>query len=135
LILVKRSAVLKLIHLLPLAGPQVEVVMNSDRRSAPRLKMAVPLRFRSLKTPSIPEHEAASLNISNRGVYFTTDGYVSRGLLIQVLLKMPREASGEEDREWRFTGRVAHVQPLGFSKDAIGVGVQFLYYETPQTAD
>lgn len=109
--------------------------MNSDRRSAARLKMAVPLRFRSLKTPSIPEHDAASLNISNRGVYFTTDAYVSQGLLIQVLLKMPREVAGEEEREWRFTGRVAHVQPIGCSKDASGVGVQFLYYETPHASD
>lgn len=109
--------------------------MNSDRRCAPRLKMAIPLRFRCLKAPSIPEHDAASLNISNRGVYFTTDASVSEGLLIQVLLKMPGEVAGGEAKEWRFTGRVAHVEPLGCSKDASGVGVQFLYYETPHAPD
>jgi Tfp pilus assembly protein PilZ len=107
--------------------------VNSDRRSAQRLKMAVPLRFRSLKAPSIPEHDAASLNISNRGVYFTTDACISEGLLIQVLLKMPKEVAGDAAKEWRFTGRVAHVEPLGCSKDASGVGVQFLYYETPHS--
>lgn len=104
--------------------------MSSDRRAAPRLKMAVPLRFRSLKGPSsMPESDAASLNISNRGIYFTTDAVISKGLLIQILLKMPREVAGETAKEWRFTGRVAHVEPLGSSRDATGVGVQFLYYE------
>ena len=83
--------------------------MNSDRRSAPRLKMSVPLRFCSLKTAAIPEHEAATLDISNRGVYFTTHASVPEGLLIQILLKMPREVAGDGAKEWRFTGRVAHV--------------------------
>jgi Tfp pilus assembly protein PilZ len=109
--------------------------MNTDRRAAPRLKMAVPLRFRPLKNQSIPEHEAATLNISNHGVYFTTNARLAEGLLIQVLLKMPQEVTGNGTKEWRFTGRVAHVEPLGTSKDASGVGVQFLYYETPQGAD
>jgi Tfp pilus assembly protein PilZ len=108
--------------------------MNTDRRSASRLKMAVPLRFRSLKSSSIPEREAATLNISSRGVYFTTDASVSEGLLVQVLLNMPREVAGHEPKEWRFTGRIAHVESLGSQKDASGVGVQFLCYEQPHSA-
>ena len=107
--------------------------MVSDRRSVPRLKIAVPLRFRFLKAPLSPEHEAASLNISNLGVYFATDACVHEGLLIQMLLKLPRELSGDGEREWCFTGRVAHVESLGSPKDASGVGVQFLYYETPNS--
>jgi len=33
--------------------------------------------------------------------------------------------------EWSFTGRVAHVEPLGTTNGKSGIGVQFLYYEVP----
>jgi len=49
-----------------------------------------------------------------------------------VHLKMPREVVGDDVVEWRFTGRVAHVEPLGSTNDKSGVGVQFLYYEVPR---
>jgi Tfp pilus assembly protein PilZ len=36
--------------------------------------------------------------------------------------------------EWCFTGRVAHVEPLGARNDKLGVGVQFIYYEVPRAS-
>ena len=107
---------------------------TSERRSARRLIMRVPLKFRPIETPDDPERNAASMNICNHGVYFATDRKVPPGALIQVHLKMPREVVGDDVAEWCFTGRVAHVEPLGASNDKSGVGVQFLYYEVPRAS-
>ena len=103
----------------------------SERRIACRLIMKVPLKFRPVLAPDDPEEEAASMNICNQGVYFATDQKVPRGQMIQVHLKMPREVVGDDVAEWCFTGRVAHVEPLG-PTNKLGVGVQFLYYEVPR---
>ncbi|HYT22333.1 MAG TPA: hypothetical protein VEW05_19155 [Candidatus Polarisedimenticolia bacterium] len=103
-----------------------------ERRAARRLIMKVPLRFRPMQETADPEHEAASMNICNHGVYFATDRKLPEGGMIQVHLKMPREVVGEDVAEWCFTGRVAHVELLGPRGDKLGVGVQFLYYEVPR---
>ena len=105
-----------------------------ERRIARRLIMKVPLKFHPLQAPDDPEQDAASMNICNHGVYFATDKKVPQGVLIQVHLKMPREVIGDDVTEWCFTGRVAHVQPLGTANDQLGVGVQFLYYEVPRAS-
>jgi PilZ domain-containing protein len=104
----------------------------SDRRSARRLIMRVPLRFRPIQTAADPELEADSMNICNHGVYFATDRKLPEGVMIQVHLKMPREVVGDDVKEWCFTGRVAHVEQLGANNGKSGVGVQFLYYEVPR---
>jgi Tfp pilus assembly protein PilZ len=103
-----------------------------ERRTARRLIMKVPLKFRPLQGPDNPEWEAASMNICNHGVYFATDQRVPAGVMLQVHLRMPREVIGDDVTEWCFTGRVAHVEPLGATNDKSGVGVQFLYYEVPR---
>jgi Tfp pilus assembly protein PilZ len=104
----------------------------SERRTARRLIMKVPLKFRPMQALDHPELEAASMNICNHGVYFATDQTVPKGAMIQVHLKMPREVVGDDVAEWCFTGRVVHVEPLGAANDKSGVGVQFLYYEVPR---
>jgi sigma-B regulation protein RsbU (phosphoserine phosphatase) len=80
-------------------------------------------------TPSLAAREVKAMNISTRGVYFATDLPLCQGELVQVLLQMPSEISGNLGIERRFTGRVAHVHPNGFANGLLGVGVQFLYYE------
>jgi hypothetical protein len=107
-------------------------MLASERRTTRRLIMKVPLKFRPMQAPDDPEREAASLNICNHGVYFATDQSVPKGVMIQVHLKMPREVVGEDVTVWCFTGRVAHVEPLGAASEKSGVGVQFLYYEVPR---
>lgn len=102
-----------------------------ERRSARRFIMKVPLTFRPMRAATHPEGTAASMNISTHGVFFATDQKVPKGLMLQVHLKMPREVVGDDVTEWCFTGRVAHVESLGATKDKSGVGVQFLYYEVP----
>ena len=107
---------------------------EQDRRTSRRLIMKVPLRFRPMKAASIPEEAAASMNISTHGVFFATEQKVSKGLMLQVHLKMPKEIVGDDVEEWSFTGCVAHVEPLGATNEMSGVGVQFLYYEVPRAS-
>src|SRR5438445_10929358 len=76
-------------------------MLAQDRRTSRRLIMKVPLRFRPMKATSIPEETAASMNISTHGVFFATEQKVSKGLLLQVHLKMPREIIGDRSEERR----------------------------------
>ena len=105
-----------------------------ERRIARRLIMKVPLKFRPVQAPDGSEKDAASMNICNHGIYFATDHKLPRGEMIQVHLKMPREVVGDDVTEWCFTGRVAHVEPLGARNDKLGVRVQFIYYEVPRAS-
>jgi len=105
---------------------------ESNRRSTRRLIMKVPLRFRPMQMRINSEQSADSMNICNHGVYFATDYKLPEGMMIQVHLRLPREVVGDDVAEWCFTGRVAHVEPLGPTNGKLGVGVQFLYYEVPR---
>src|SRR5229473_7939302 len=100
----------------------------SERRAARRFIINVPLQLQPTKTPSLAARATKAMNISTRGVYFTTDLPLCQGQLVQVLLQMPKEITGNVVNARRFTGRVAHVDPNGFADGISGVGVQFLYY-------
>jgi hypothetical protein len=52
------------------------------------------------------------------------------GEIVEILLNMPEEISGEPPTEWRCTGRVVRVEPADFPKGKFGIGVQFYCYET-----
>jgi phosphoserine phosphatase RsbU/P len=101
----------------------------SERRTARRFIINVPLHLQPTKTPSPVARAIRAMNVSTRGVYFATDLPLSQGQLVQVLLQMPKEVTGKVVNERRFTGRVAHVHPNAFANGMSGVGVQFLYYE------
>jgi len=100
----------------------------SERRIARRFILNVPLQLLPIKGPSQAAWAVETMNISTRGVYFTTDLPLAQGQLVQVLLQMPKEITGNVVNPRRFTGRVAHVDPNGFANGISGVGVQFLYY-------
>jgi Tfp pilus assembly protein PilZ len=76
-----------------------------------------------------PEHRAKSVNVSRRGIYFNTKTPLSEGEVVEVLLKMPEEVTGEETTEWRCTGHVVRVEPSDATEGKLGVGVQFYCYE------
>ena len=100
----------------------------SERRMARRFILNVPLQLLPIKGPSQAAWAVETMNISTRGVYFTTDLPLSPGQLVQVLLQMPKQISGNVVNARRFTGRVTHVDQNGFANGISGVGVQFLYY-------
>jgi PilZ domain len=102
---------------------------TSERRITPRFKLHTPLSFHRMEALSDGEQQAKAINISTRGVYFTTNLVLHVGEAVELLLEMPKRVTGAKAGSRRFTGRVTHVEfenmPLGLS----GIGVQLLYYE------
>src|SRR6266513_1687340 len=78
----------------------------SERRIARRFILNVPLQLLPIKASSQVARTVETMNISTRGVYFTTDLPLSQGQLVQVLLQMPKEITGNGVSARRFTGRV-----------------------------
>ena len=103
----------------------------TERRTATRLSLRIPLRFRALSNPTSPEQRAETVNISQRGVFFTTAFPLTKGTPIEMLLRMPSELTGKAPTEVRCTAHVVHVQPDGFGNGKAGVGVEIERYEMP----
>lgn len=99
-----------------------------DRRSTHRHSLKTALRVRVWNS-ALPEYRAESVNVSLRGIYFATKSPLCEGEIVEVLLKMPEEVSGEEPTEWRCTGHVVRVEPFDSPQGKLGVGVQFYCYE------
>jgi hypothetical protein len=99
-----------------------------DRRSSQRHNVKTALRVR-IWNSALPEHRAESVNVSLRGIYFNTKTPLTEGEIVEVLLKMPQEVSGEQTTEWRCTGHVVRIDPADSPKGKVGVGVQFYCYE------
>jgi len=95
-----------------------------DRRSSHRHSVRTALRVRVWNSAT-PEHRAESVNVSLRGIYFAANSPLCEGEIVEVLLKMPEEVSGEPTTEWRCTGHVVRVEQADSPKGKVGVGVQF----------
>ncbi|HKW62407.1 MAG TPA: PilZ domain-containing protein [Candidatus Acidoferrum sp.] len=103
-------------------------IFSRDRRSTQRHDIKTPLRVRVWKS-GLPEERAESVNLSQCGIFFLTDTRLAEGEIIEVLLKMPEEVSGQPTNEWRCTGHVVRVEQVGSPQDKFGVGVHFYCYD------
>jgi len=99
-----------------------------ERRLAERFNLKIPLRIRIAK-PATLERTAESLNISTRGISFTTKVSLCKGTPVHLTFEMPEEVTHKAASEWRCTGHVVHVQPNSSPKGATCVGVRFDCYE------
>jgi hypothetical protein len=102
---------------------------TSERRITPRFKLRTPLSFHRMEALSEGEQQAKAINISTRGVYFTTDLELHVGEAVELLLEMPKRVTGAKASSRRFTGRVTHVELKNMPQGLSGIGVQLLYYE------
>ncbi len=100
-----------------------------EHRITPRFKLHTLLSFHRMQTPSEGEHQAKSINISTRGVYFGTDANLCVGERVEVLIEIPKRVTGVKVGVRRFVGRVTHVQSKDMPEGLSGIGVQLLYYE------
>lgn len=101
---------------------------SRDRRFVQRHNIKTALRVRVWKS-GLPEERAESLNLSQRGIFFLTDTRLAEGEIVEILVKMPEEISGEPTAEWRCTGHVVRVERSGLPGDKFGIGVHFYCYE------
>jgi hypothetical protein len=99
-----------------------------ERRLAERFNLKIPLRVRIAK-PAALDHTAESLNISTRGISFSTDLPVCNGTPVHLVFEMPEEVTHKPASEWRCTGHVVYVEPNSSPQGANCVGVGFDCYE------
>jgi hypothetical protein len=105
-----------------------------DRRIDPRVNVRVPLRFRTLNSPDEAEQLAESENISQRGIYFTTDYPLKVGAAVEVSLRMPQELAGKTSSDVRCVARVVHVRANSVLGDKKGIGLHIERYEAKASA-
>ena len=101
--------------------------LDHDRRLSLRHNLRTDLRLRIRKFDA-PEQRAQSENLSQRGVFFTTDLPLSKGSSLDLLVEMPEQVTGVPAAQWLCTGHVVRVVPSA-QEGKRGVGVQFDYYE------
>jgi len=103
-------------------------VFSRDRRLAQRHNIKTALRVRVWRS-GLPEERAESVNLSQGGILFLSDSRIAKGEVVEILLKMPEEVSGEPTNEWCCTGHVVRVEPAALPKGKFGIGVHFYCYE------
>src|SRR5260221_9070119 len=101
---------------------------QTERRLAERFDLTIPLRVRIAK-PAALDHRAESLNVSTRGISFTTDLPLCEGTPVHLVFEMPEEVTHKPASEWRCTGHVVHVEPNNSPQSPTCVGVGFDCYE------
>jgi hypothetical protein len=111
-----------------------------ERRDSPRKACAVPLRFRVLPDPDHTWEEVIAgegsvakgsihaatmrgeaLNLSERGVYFTSQEKLREGELLEMYFTLPRELTGRGPEQVRCSARVMHVEERA-DLGAMGIG-------------
>ena len=102
-------------------------MQKSERRAAPRFRIAIPLHFQLAKS-SEPECAAETLDVSSGGMCMETDAPPRVGAILRVRLRLPEMIIGWRVPEWSITGRVVHVK-LSAEPAKYDVGVEFHYYE------
>ncbi len=101
--------------------------LDHDRRLSHRHNVCADLRVRMRKLDA-GEQRVRSENLSQRGVFFTTDLPVNKGASLDLLVEMPEAVTGVPPAQWLCTGHVVRVVPMEPAGKR-GVGVQFDYYE------
>jgi len=103
--------------------------LDRDRRLSRRHNLQAPLRVR-LRRSDLAERGEHSENLSQRGVFFSTDLPLTKGSSLDLLLEMPEEVTGVPAAQWLCTGHVVRVVPSDSQTGKRqGVGVQFDFYE------
>ncbi len=97
----------------------------ADRRVTRRHSFKTPLRVRIWKSV-IPERRTESKNLSERGIFYTTDCLLRVGTTVVIFLKMREEITAEATTEWQRAGR---VEPINSSRGKPGIGVEFDCYQ------
>jgi len=118
----------------PKQGPRLfginrcNLVQVSKSRQSPRYLATVPLRVRLVDSPRHSERIAESVNISTGGMLFASSIPFQIGILIDLVLEIPRRIAAESLREWHCKGKVIHVWPYSLPFGNSTVGIQFESY-------
>jgi len=123
---------------------------GKERRTSPRKLCAVPLRYRvtsnghdahaaeveASQPAGIPKGsayaatlEGEALNLSERGVYFTSREKLSVGEALELFFTLPRELTGRSPEQVRCSARVVHVDEPTDARGMRGIGATVERFE------
>ena len=132
---------------------QEETMSSRERRISPRKDCAVPLRFRLVsnaqsaaaiqgitseplrRVPIAGTFEGQSVNLSERGIYFTSPERMTVGQPIEMFFTIPRELTGRMSEQVRCSARVVHVEDHVDQHGTMGVGAAVDRFEPIATRD
>jgi hypothetical protein len=103
---------------------------ESDRRRLPRLSVKVPVKLRQTEGSTPYMVSADSINLSERGLYFTMTGPMKTGTRIELAFTMPPEITGSVAMKVRCIGRVVRIEGDGSEDGRTGVAAHIERFET-----
>jgi hypothetical protein len=118
-----------------------------ERRVSPRKECVVPLRFRimsngfgkesqneavelSRRSSLMGTFDGQSMNLSERGIYFTSTQKMNIGEPLEMFFTIPRELTGRGSERVRCSARVVHVEERTEKQGLLGVGAAVDRFET-----
>ncbi len=112
--------------------PRIIHEFVDERRSAPRHIRNARIGFHLHKAASGSLHLSEARNVSNSGVFFTTDSPVTVGARIDLLIEMPTEFNRAV--QWLCWGRVVRVEAQDAADATMGIAVKYDCYEIVRPA-
>ena len=109
-----------------------QVPFRRDRRITLRHGIKTPVRIKVWKSLR-PEAAGESINISQRGMFFSSDAVFRAGETVEIFFEMPQEIGGAPVSEWRCTGHIVRTESIAASGGRLGIGVQFDCYEVARS--
>lgn len=105
----------------------------TDRRSAPRHSLQVPLCFRTREDSNVSDWKSVlePKNISETGILFASDSPLAVGTRIDVLMEFGVNRSGSTSGVC-WSGQVVRLEALDSAQGTQGVAVKFMCYEVLQ---
>ena len=125
--------------------------MSIERRLSPRKVCAIPIQFKVLRNgnrefaanEAAPQKEGAAdatakmeaaegqaLNVSERGMYFTSRAKLSVGQSLEMNFVLPAELTGRQAEQVKCSARVMHID-YASSIQGVGVSVERFEAATP----
>jgi hypothetical protein len=118
-----------------------------ERRVSPRKECVVPLRFRimsngfgkellneagewSRRSSLMGTFDGQSVNLSERGIYFTATQRMNIGEPLEMFFTIPRELTGRDSESVRCSARVVHVEERADRQGLLGFGAAVDRFET-----
>jgi hypothetical protein len=97
-------------------------------RLDPRFNLNIPVRIRRLDESGSVEYTVRTSNLSEGGMYFSSDIQLELDTPIRAYLVMPEQIFGKPVVRWCCDGRVVRLDPNGPTRSRLGVGISFHTY-------
>jgi hypothetical protein len=102
--------------------------MFKHDRTTPRFDLSIPVRVRRLDESGSTEYTVETSNLSEGGMYFSSDVQLEMDTPVRAYLVMPEQIFGKPLVRWCCDGRVVRLDPSDPPGSKLGVGIAFHTY-------